>query len=671
MINELPEQVIASGTLLELHLIGEMRARFPGGASVLPVGRKTRALLAIAALMAPRPALRGRIAELLWSRRPEEQARASLRQEVHRLMETLAPHGESILQVTRDHIAMRPDAAWVDVAEVLSASPENPAALSRLDGELLEGLEGLDPGFDTWLTTERERLRDRGRAVAEKVLSGDMEPEEAIPAAQRLLQIDRAHEGAWRALMRAHAARGERGMAIQAYDRCRTALADLLDAAPSVETQRLLSEIRGPFRRPATAEASAAVELPAEFALPGPARGGAHVGLMPLALVGGDAADADLAHGLSEELAAALARFRWIYVVAPGSLARYAGSARDDSAIRRVFGLHFLLEGSVHRAGGRVRVSLRLLDLQRPGQIVWTGRFDRTVENRLDLEEQVAGEAAARIETAVLDTASRQAPADSGAEPGGYATMLRALPLLQRVEAGSFREAGKLLRRAMLREPDLAPAHAWRALWRAVTETQRWTDLEAESHEDAASLASRVAQLDPSDARALTAAGHLRAVVLREIDEAAALHDRALALNPNLGMAWALSAATLAFQGQLDEAAHRAARYKRLTPSHPWAAWLDPAIGLIALLKRDFAGAAQAARSLVQISPGSRLGLEIWLSAAGHLGRPELSASLFARLNAMKPGITLSAARFEFPFSRSEDREVFEEGLRLAGVPER
>ena len=78
------------------------------------------------------------------------------------------------------------------------------------------------------------------------MLKEDLEPDAAIAAAQRLLTIDRSHEGAWRSLMRAHAARGERGLAVQAYDRCRAVLADMLDAAPSVETQKLLNEIRGP-----------------------------------------------------------------------------------------------------------------------------------------------------------------------------------------------------------------------------------------------------------------------------------------------------------------------------------------------------------------------------------------------------------------------------------------
>src|ERR1700761_80918 len=236
----------AGQVVLRMRLIGQMEAWTLTSENVLPAGRKTRALLAVIALSSPRPALRGRLAELLWSRRPEEQARASLRQEIHRLLESLAPAGTEILTVTRDHLSLRPGLVWVDVEEVMRATTEQPASLSLLDGDLLEDLDGIDPTFDAWLTTERERLRDRARNVAEALLRESSEPESAIPAAQRLLQIDRAHEGAWRALMRAHVARGERGMAIQAYDRCRAVLADLLDASPSAETQKLLAEIRGP-----------------------------------------------------------------------------------------------------------------------------------------------------------------------------------------------------------------------------------------------------------------------------------------------------------------------------------------------------------------------------------------------------------------------------------------
>ena len=102
-----PATTALDSVVVRLRLIGQMEAWTVSSENVLPIGRKTRALLAAVALAAPRPALRGRLAELLWSRRPEEQARASLRQEVHRLLDALSPAKETILLVTRDHLTLR------------------------------------------------------------------------------------------------------------------------------------------------------------------------------------------------------------------------------------------------------------------------------------------------------------------------------------------------------------------------------------------------------------------------------------------------------------------------------------------------------------------------------------------------------------------------------------
>src|SRR5579862_3299603 len=113
----------AGQVVVRLRLIGQMEAWTLTSENILPTGRKTRALLAILALSSPRAALRGRLAELLWSRRPEEQARASLRQEIHRLLETLNPIGVQILSINRDHLALRPGSVWIDVEEVLRATP--------------------------------------------------------------------------------------------------------------------------------------------------------------------------------------------------------------------------------------------------------------------------------------------------------------------------------------------------------------------------------------------------------------------------------------------------------------------------------------------------------------------------------------------------------------------
>ena len=157
-VEGMPEDVVA----VRLRLIGQMEAWTITSESVLPPGRKTRALLAIVALSQPRPVLRSRLAELLWSRRPEEQARASLRQEIHRLLEVLAPAGQEILSISRDSLALRPGVVWVDVDEVLRATTTHPGSLALLDSELLEELDGVDPAFDVWLHSERERFAGSG-----------------------------------------------------------------------------------------------------------------------------------------------------------------------------------------------------------------------------------------------------------------------------------------------------------------------------------------------------------------------------------------------------------------------------------------------------------------------------------------------------------------------------
>jgi DNA-binding SARP family transcriptional activator len=671
--------------VVRLRLIGQMEAWTVTSENVLPTGRKTRALLAAVALAAPRPALRGRLAELLWSRRPEEQARASLRQEIHRLLEALSPAKAEVLQVTRDHLTLRSGAVWVDVEEVMRASTVQPASLSLLDGDLLEDLDGVDPSFDAWLTTERERLRDRARNIAEALLREQVEPETAIPAAQRLLQIDRAHEGAWRALMRAHAARGERGMAIQAYDRCRAVLGDLLDAAPSAETQKLLSEIRGPasarvpLRPPPAADpapppdsvARAADEQAAEDALRQASRGGAHIGVMPMQLVGVSEEDSHLAPGLAEEITTALARFRWMFVVSSSSLSRFAAGSRDEAAIRRAFGIDFLLDGTIQRVRNRLRITVRLLDLRAGNQVVWARRFDRQTNDLLTLQDEIASEVVAQIDPEILLIEARRIAARPPTDANAYDLMLRAIPLIARMEREPYMRAGDFLAKAIGLEPDYAAAYAWYAYWHVFLVGQGWTNNPPAMMEKAGELAERAIVLDPFDARALTIAGHVRAFLHHRLREATALHERALSLNPNMAMAWALSAITCAYAGNADEAERRANRYKRLSPLDPNAFLFDAFFALIYLLKRDYEAAVDAGRAAIQMNTALSASYKPYLAALGHLRRKSEASIARLRLLQLEPDFTIERFLATTPLERDADRQLYAEGLRLAELPER
>jgi DNA-binding SARP family transcriptional activator/TolB-like protein len=687
---------VADHVVVRLRLIGQMEAWTVRSENVLPPGRKTRALLASIAMAAPRPVLRGRLAEQLWSRRPEEQARASLRQEIHRLLDALSPAETDILIITRDHLTLRPGAVWIDVEEVMRATTAQPASLALLDGDLLEDLDGVDPNFDAWLNTERERLRDRARSIAESMLRDDLEPDAGIAAAQRLLTIDRSHEGAWRALMKAYAARGERGLAVQAYDRCRAVLADMLDAAPSLETQKLLNEIRGPSHSrlplrppqpvehvpppvaPAFAAAPAPADVPLTEAVPGPrkressaARGGARIGVMPFRLVGMPDEDAHLAPGLADEITNALSRFRWMFIVSSNSLGRFAAENRDEAAIRRDFGLDFLLDGSVQRAGGRIRISLRLLDLRANNQIVWARRFDRETNDLLSLQDEIAAEVVAQIDPEILLIEAKRSSSRGPIDATAYDYMLRSIPLIGRMEREAFAQAGEYLSQAIALEPDYAAAYAWYAYWHVFFVGQGWAECPKAMMERAGDLAERAIVLDPFDARGLAISGHVRSFLHRRLREAMVLHERALSLNPNLAMAWALSAVTHAYAGDPEEAERRNNRYKKLSPLDPHAFFFDAFFVLIHLMKREYETAAEVGRTVSQFNPSFTAAYKPYLAALGHLHRDQEATTIRRRLLALEPDFTIERFLATNPIERESDRMHYAEGLRLAGIRER
>ena len=671
--------------LVRLRLIGQMEAWTLTSRNVLPSGRKTRALLAILALSAPRAVLRSRLAEMLWSRRPEEQARASLRQEIHRLIEALAPVNAPIMLVNRDHLMLRAGAVWIDVEEVLRAGPERPAPLSLLDGELLEDLDGIDPAFDAWLAGERERLMDRARVLAEQMLREKSDTEASILAAQQLLAIDRAHEGAWRALMRAYAARGERGMAIQAYERCRSVLADQMDAHPSEETQRVAAEIRAVAPMPRAAAPTPTMRPDQRFvartaprpepraepraeARPHLPRGGARVGVLPLQMIGTASAEAHLSTGIADEITAALARFRWMVLISSAALARFAAQTRDEAAIRRSFTIDFLLDGTIQLVPRRLRVALRLLDLRAGNQVVWSRRFDREESDLLTLQDEVAAEVAAQLDPEILLIEAQRMAARPPADATAYELVMRSVPLLARLDRPQFMQAGDLLRQAITQEPDYAAAHAWLALWHIFLVGQGWSRDPAAVTADAGRLANRAVALDPQDARGLTTAGHVRAWLHRRPREALALHERALTVNPNLSMAWALSAVAFAYLGDLPEADRRLRRYKRLAPLDPHAFFYDTGRITVSLLAREHEAALAVGREVSEMNPAFSAACKPYLAVLGHLGRTEEATLVRARLLSIEPDFSVPRFIEASPFERDEHRQHYAAGLRLAGL---
>jgi tetratricopeptide (TPR) repeat protein len=240
---------------------------------------------------------------------------------------------------------------------------------------------------------------------------------------------------------------------------------------------------------------------------------------------------------------------------------------------------------------------------------------------------------------------------------------------MTRFERDSFRQAGEYLAQAIELEPDYAAAHAWFAYWHIFQVGQDWAADPNETMRRGGEFAERAIVLDPFDARALSIAGHVRAYLHHNLHEAAGLHQRALELNPNLAMAWALSAMTYAYMGDADEAERRNNRYKALSPLDPHAFIFDVVFIIVPLLRHDYEAAAVAGRAVTQLNPAFTGGYNPYLSALGHLGRKDEAATALRRLLAVEPDWTIERYMSRTPLEPKADREHYAEGLRLSGAP--
>jgi len=221
--------------------------------------------------------------------------------------------------------------------------------------------------------------------------------------------------------------------------------------------------------------------------------------------------EAHLAPGLAEEITTALSRFRWMFVVASSSLARFAAETRDEGAIRRTFGIDFLVDGSIQRVRNRLRITVRLLDLRSGNQVVWARRFDRQTNDLLTLQDEIAAEVVAQIDPEILLIEARRSASRPPVDATAYDLVLRAIPLMWRMERAPFMQAGEHLARAIELEPDYAAAYAWYAYWHVFLVGEGWADNPRAMIEQAGTLAERAIVLDPFDARGLAVAGHVRA----------------------------------------------------------------------------------------------------------------------------------------------------------------
>jgi DNA-binding SARP family transcriptional activator/TolB-like protein len=625
--------------IVRIHLLGPMQATTYLGDNILPHGKRARAVLGYLCLAAGAHVPRAELAALLWDRVSGAAARTNLRQALRELSATFGGLSKELITSGRDVIRLNVEACWIDALAALTLDPgalEVPHGelLALCRGELLDDLDGTSAAFDRWLAGERTRVSGRLQALLERALARS-----------------EAKSNAARPLARALAGMRERAQTLEEYARRRARWQAAVRTEPNGDA----------------ATHDPAADQPALAPASGQARDRLRVGVLPF-LAHSSQREENLAFSLSQEIAGALARFRWFDVIAPISL-RPTPSTRfvDERHLRRM-DLNYAVDGTVSGNGKYVHIDVRLMELADYAKPVWRECFELPVGELHRLNELVTTRIVGWIDPVILFIEGQPKRRE---HYGATGLLLLAIPLIFSMERKKYEEAGRLIARALEIEPDNAMVAAWAAHWHLFYAGQGWSQNVERTHEITQSFALRAIKLDPNNAEALGIYAHSCSIIDKDFDSALHYFDRSLRLNPSLAFIWALSAATYCYIGKPDIALQRLERYGELAPLDPYYSWFDHLYTIAYTFKGDYERAVIVGRRSNKATPDFVAGYKPLIASLGHLGRRDEAKPYVDRLLTLEPKFTVEHFGKVYPFKREQDRRRYMDGLRLAGVPER
>jgi TolB-like protein len=390
------------------------------------------------------------------------------------------------------------------------------------------------------------------------------------------------------------------------------------------------------------------------------------IAVVPFVNMSGDPEQEYFADGVVEDIITALSRFRQLFVIARNSSFAYKGRSVDVKQIGRELGVRYLLEGSVRKAGDRLRITGQLIDTA-TGTHLWADRFDGRMADIFDLQDQitasVVGAVAPRLEQAEIERAKRK-PTES---LDAYDHYLRGMAAFHRFERAANCEALQYFMSAVELDADFGAALGMAARCYAQRKGFGWlTDPEAEATE-ARRLARLAASAGRDDAVALGAAG-FTLVMFGDTENGAALTDKALAINPNLAWARHIDGFAKAICGEADAAVEQASLAMRLSPQDAQTFAMQAVVALGHFLAgRDEEAYALATAAMLEL-PNFPLATGVVAASAAYCGHEAEAARAIARLREQDPTRRLSNLSDWFAFRRAEDMARWSEGLRRAGL---
>jgi TolB-like protein/cytochrome c-type biogenesis protein CcmH/NrfG len=414
------------------------------------------------------------------------------------------------------------------------------------------------------------------------------------------------------------------------------------------------------------AEAAAALASAASAGSGPPAK--PSIAVLPFENLSGDAEQELFADGITDDVITLLSRVRWLFVIARTSTFTYKGRAVDVQTVAQEMGVRYVLEGSVRRAGQRIRVTAQLIDAATRHH-VWAERYDREIEDVFVLQDEITEAIVAAVEpelgSAEQQSARRRPPDNLDA----WSAYQRGLWHVYRFNKEDNAEALRLFEQAIALDDQFAPAHAGRSFAQFVIAFLGYSDRRDEAIEQAYLAAKQSVALDDRDAFghwALARTHFLR----REPESALAELEAALDLNPSFAQAHYFRGWVLSIAGRPEEALPHLDKAYRLSPRDPLLfAFMTVRAQTLILMGRHEEALEWATRAARQSNVHFHA-LGPLVSSLGHLGRIDEAKRALSELLQRRPDYSCTLVETSFPYRRRKDLEHYLEGLRKAGLPE-
>jgi TolB-like protein len=382
------------------------------------------------------------------------------------------------------------------------------------------------------------------------------------------------------------------------------------------------------------------------------------IAVLPFANLSGDPEQEYFADGMAEEIITALSRIRWLFVLARNSSFTYKGQVIDVKQVGRELGVCYMLEGSVRKAGNRVRIAGPLIDAE-TGAHLWADRFDGSLEDVFDLQDKVASSVAGVIEPRLQAAETARSASRRTSDLSAYDLYLRADAMYCTYH---MRQALALLEEAIARDPHYGPA-----LGLAAQCCQHLATNFNASDRDAIrpkgiDFGRRAVEVAGDDPGVLADAAMALAVLGEDLDAMIALVDRALAFNPSYARGWHISGFLKLWAGQTDLAIEHGEMALRLSPR---ARAGDEAflIGTALFFGRHFEEAVPRLWVAIEAMPAFPNPYRYLAACYAHMGLFEEARGMIARLRAIMPEVMVN---LPLPYRNPQHRELFLSGLRLA-----